>query len=68
MCSNFKSVKQSKGPESAAEVANATVVHYLEENEGKLQHRDLYDYEKNLRLNYTHELQGVLMYVSVRNI
>jgi hypothetical protein len=49
-------------------VLNNTVVHFLQTKENRVQHRDVFDKQSNIRLNYSSEYEGILMYLSINKI
>jgi hypothetical protein len=49
-------------------VKNSTVVHYLADKKHNIQHRNVYDTIKHVKLNYSSEYEGILLYIGIDNI
>lgn len=58
----------NKGIIEDTKIKNSTVVHYLADKKHNIQHRNVYDTNKHVKLNYSSEYEGILLYISIDEI
>lgn len=44
------------------------MVHYLADKKHRIQHRNVFDAKKFVKLNYSSEYEGILLYISINDI